>query len=72
MFLHTNLKEEYPNTVFSALCLANLRTYRLKFTYEHIVNGGPDPSDFANFCSKFVADNVATVKVEMTTKSLTR
>ena len=31
-----------------------------------------DPSNFDEFCNKFLKENVAVVKVEMATKSLTR
>jgi hypothetical protein len=36
------------------------------------MNGWPDPNNLDGFCSKFVIENVALVKVEMVAKSLTR
>ena len=74
------LKNDYPFTVFCAMCRKIIKSQHIRFIYENIVNGGPDPDIFSNplnnnlehFCNKFIAENVALVKVEMATKSLTR
>jgi hypothetical protein len=54
------------------LCSKLIKNYRIKFFYDHVVNGGIDPDDTDKFCSKILSENVAVVKVEMATKSVTR
>jgi hypothetical protein len=44
----------------------------MRFKYESIVNNALDPGSVEKFCKKFLMENVALVKVEMATKSLTR
>jgi hypothetical protein len=74
------LKNEYPFTVFCSMCRKIIKSQRIRFIYENIVNGGLDPDIFSNqpnnnlehFCDQFIKENVALVKVEMATKSLTR
>jgi hypothetical protein len=74
------LKNEFPFTVFCSMCSKIIKSQRIRFTYENIVNGGPDPDIYTNpcnnnietFCNQFIKENVAIVKVEMATKFLTR
>ena len=66
------IRNEFPNSVFCSLCEKIIKAQRIRFVYEHVVNGGPDPNDLDNFCDKFVTENVALVKVEMAAKTLTR
>lgn len=44
----------------------------LRFIYDFVINDGPDPRDRKTLCDKIIKENVAIVKVEMPTKSLTR
>ena len=66
------LKREYPYSVFCGLCKAFIKTNRIRLTYESIVNNGSNPSNLEDFCDDFIKKNIATVKVEMATKSITR
>jgi hypothetical protein len=66
------IKNEFPNSVFCSLCEKIIKAQRIRFVYEHVVNGGPNPDDLDDFCDKFVTENVALVKVEMAAKTLTR
>ncbi len=66
------IKSEYPFTVLCQLCRNVITKQRIRFVYEQIMNGWPDPNNLDGFCSKFVIENVALVKVEMVAKSLTR
>jgi hypothetical protein len=66
------IKSEYPFTVLCQLCRNVITKQRIRFVYEQIMNGWPDPNNLDGFFSKFVVENVALVKVEMVAKSLTR
>ena len=44
----------------------------MKFIYNHVMDGGPDPEVPREFCSKMIRENFAVVKVEMASKSVTR
>ncbi len=66
------IKNEFPNSVFCSICEKIIKAQRIRFVYEHVVNGGPDPDDLDDFCDKFVTENIALVKVEMAAKTLTR
>jgi hypothetical protein len=66
------IKNEFPNSVFCSLCEKIIKAQRIRFVYEHVVNGSPDPDDLDIFCDKFVTESVALVKVEMAAKTLTR
>ena len=64
--------KEYPYSVLCNLCDQIRKTHYLGFLHYFIVNGGPDPSKYGSFCNSLLGENVAIVKVEMATKSLTR
>ncbi len=66
------IRNEFPSSVFCSLCEKIIKAQRIRFVYESVVNGGPDPDDLDDFCDKFVTENVALVKVEMAAKTLTR
>jgi len=66
------IRREYPYSVFCGLCNAIVKTKRFRLMYENIVNGGLDPINLDNFCNAFIQKNIAVVKVEMATKSITR
>ena len=44
----------------------------IRFIYDHVINDGPHPEDLKSLCDKIIKENVAIVKVDMATKSLTR
>jgi len=48
------------------------KSNRIRFVHDHLVNGGPDPDLYKEFCSKLIKENFSVIKVEMATKSLTR
>ena len=65
----------YPDIVLCSLCETMTTNYRIKFIYDNIMKGAPDPEIFdeaQTFCNKFLSSNVAMVKIEMATKYLTR
>jgi hypothetical protein len=69
---------EYPYTVICEICRKVTKAYRIRFLFENITEGKPYPghsyagNEFDQFCKNFVDDNVALVKVELATKSITR
>jgi hypothetical protein len=72
---------EYPYNVMCNICRKVIQAYRMRFIYENITEGKPHPGRFSAgneknqfdiFCKNFVDDNVAFVKVELATKSITR
>ena len=66
-------KRDYPNFVFCELCKKIVKSYRMRFFYNFNVNkNDSDPNRLDLFCDRFLTENVALVKVEMATKSLTR
>ena len=65
-------RKAYPDYAFCTLCKATIKNYRIRFTYDYLVDNAIDPNNVTAFCQKFVAENVVQVKVEMATKSLTR
>jgi hypothetical protein len=44
----------------------------MRFVYDNIMKGSPNPDNLDEFCNKFVHQNVAIVKIEMATKFITR
>jgi hypothetical protein len=69
--VHT--KRDYPNYVFCDLCRKIVKSYKARFLYNYIVKKNePNPNRWDTFCDTFLTQNVALVKVEMATKSLTR
>jgi hypothetical protein len=69
---YDNMKKtrDFPKTVFCELCGNVVRNNRIRVNYDHIMNDGFDVN--RTFCDKFLTDNVALVKIEMVTKSITR
>ena len=65
-------KEVYPFTVFCDICRKASVFYRIYFHFNHLAKNSPDPENFPAFCNQFLMNNVATVKVEMASASLTR
>ena len=66
---------DYPFKVLNSLCETMRSNYRIKFVYDNIMNGTPDPEihdEAQTFCNNFLSANVAMVKIEMATKYLTR
>jgi hypothetical protein len=69
--VHT--KRDYPNYVFCDLCRKIVKSYKARFLYNYIVKKNePNPDHWDTFCDTLLTQNVALVKVEMATKSLTR
>jgi len=66
------LKRKYPYTALCDLCQKALKFHKFKFDYEFYVQNSINPADFASFCNKFLMENVAIVKVEMMSPTLTR
>ena len=66
-------KRDYPNYVFCDLCRKIVKSYKARFLYNYIVKKNePNPNRCDTFCDTLLTQNVALVKVEMATKSLTR
>ena len=63
---------EFPYTVYCSICKKILKTQKIRFIYENAINGWPIPDLTDDFCNKFLRENIALVKVEMATKSITR
>ena len=64
---------DFPKTVFCELCGNVVRNNRMRVLYDHIMNDGFDVNrKYDEFCNKFLTENVALVKIEMVTKSITR
>ena len=63
---------KYPYSVFCKMCVKMIKKFRAKFSYEHVVNGGPNPLTLDVFCNEILTKNIALVKVEMATKHLTK
>ena len=77
MALDTCTKEStkwkpYPHKALCSICYKLFKNFRTRFIYDFVVNKGPDPRLVDLFCDKFLVENLATVKVEMATKSITR
>ena len=62
----------YPYNIFCNLCRKMLKFYRILFTYKFLVLHATSPRDFPLFCNDFLMNNVAIIKVEMATSSLTQ
>ena len=54
------------------ICKNVIKFHRIKLTYDFILDIGLDPSKPDAFCNQFIKENVATVKVEMATRSIVR
>jgi hypothetical protein len=55
------------------LCRKIVKSYKARFLYNYIVKKNePNPDHWDTFCDTLLTQNVALVKVEMATKSLTR
>ena len=57
-----------------SICKRAIKAYRIRIIYYSITTGKPLPTDtnIEAFCRSFFDDNLALVKVEMATKSITR
>ena len=66
------IKDEFPFPIFCSLCKNVIKTHRMRFYYDHVINGASNPDDLDEFCHKFIHENVAVVKIEMATKFITR
>jgi hypothetical protein len=69
---NTITRQDYPFKLFCKLCKKMIHQYQIRFVYDYIVRNESDPKNLVSFCNKFLTENVALVKVEMATKSLTR
>ena len=65
-------RRDYPNFVFCNLCRRIVRNYKIRLYYNFVVSKHPNFNFLETFCSKFLLENVALVKVEMATKAITR
>ena len=63
---------EYPSRVLCEICKNVIKFHRIKLTYDFILDLGLDPTKPDAFCNQFIKENVATVKVEMATRSIVR
>ncbi len=68
---------EFPYTVFCSICKKSFTAYKIRFIYENTTNDWPYPDEKSfsksdDFCNKFLSENIALIKVEMATKSITR
>ena len=72
-FENAKKKLEYPKSVFCGICKNIVRNNKMRFVYEKILNDGLDINkNFDEICNKLLNENVALVKIEMVTKSITR
>ena len=71
-YYYNKRRNSFPNKMLCELCKNVIKFHRIKFLYDHIILNEPDPNDIPTFCNKFLKENVALVKVEMATKSMTR
>jgi len=62
----------FPYLVFCNLCRKVLKFYRVWFNYKFLVSNSTNPEDFPRFCNEFLMNNVAIIKVEMATPSVTQ
>jgi hypothetical protein len=67
-----NIKDEFPFPIYCSLCKNIIKTHKMRFVYDNIMKGSPNPDNLDEFCNKFVHQNVAIVKIEMATKFITR
>jgi hypothetical protein len=65
-------RQDYPFKLFCKLCKKMIHQYQIRFVYDYIVKNESNPKNLVAFCNNFLMENVALVKVEMATKSLTR
>ena len=65
-------KGVYPYNILCNLCRKMMKFYRILFNYNFVVSNSVTPDDFPHFCNNFLMNNVAILKVEMATSSLTQ
>ena len=76
-FKLNNSKKNYPDYIFCDLCQKIVKHYRIKLLAEFMSDLGESQKMMNNIildelCIKIISENVATVKVEMATKSITK
>ena len=63
----------YQYNVLCDICRKYVTHNRVKLTYDYVVKNSTNPDDFYNVvCNDFLMENVAVIKVELSTPTLTR
>ena len=63
----------YPYNVLCDICRKYVTHNRVKLTYDYVVKNSTNPDDFYNVvCNDFLMENVAVIKVELSSPTLTR
>lgn len=68
----SNGKRDNPKYVFCDLCKRIIKHYKIRLLYNFEIDVELSKNKFNDFCQKMISKNVATVKIEMATKSITR